>query len=339
MNQTVVGVFDSAEEARKAVSELQTAGFATESIDHATRSAQSVSGSGVGPGGADAYTNTSGTMVEGAADKIDRAAGEAVHTDSGTGKPLGGYDAQVNSSGTMVEGAADAVDRGTSAIGRFFKNLFTDDDYEANRYTDVASASHSVITVHADSDERAHQAAEIMDRCGAIDVNERGAQYGYDTLRTATTATTANRHVDMTNRTAAPGETMKVVEENLQVGKREVETGGVRLRSRIVSRPVEENLRLREEYVYVNRKPVDRPATEADFNTFKEGTVEIRETAEVPVVNKEARVVEEVSLGKDVTEREETIRDTVRKTEVDVEQIPGKGNVDRTGNPGSGTAL
>lgn len=339
MNQTVIGVFDSAEEARKAVSELQTAGFATESIDHATRSAQSVSGSGVGPGGADAYTNTSGTWVEGAADKVDRAAGEAAHTDSGTGKPLGGYDAQVNSSGTMVEGAADAVDRGTSAIGRFFKNLFTDDDYEANRYTDVASASNSVITVHADSDERAHQAADIMDRCGAIDVNERGAEYGYDAMRTSTTTTTGmtgQQNVAMENRTAAPGETLKVVEENLNVGKREVETGGVRLRSRVVSRPVEESLRLREEYVYVNRKPVDRPATEADFNTFKEGTVEMRETAEVPVVNKEARVVEEVSLGKDVTEREETIRDTVRKTEVDVEQIPGKENINRTG---SDTAL
>lgn len=326
--KTVVGIFDSAEEARKAVSKLQEAGFATESIDHATGVAGTMTGTAGMPGGTDAYTNTSGTMVEGAADKVDRAAGQAVHTDSGTGKPLGGYDAQVNSSGTMVEGAADAVDRGTSAVGRFFKNLFTDDDDRADRYTHVASASQSVITVHADTDDRAEKAADIMDDCGAINVDERASQYGYGTMNTA--ATTAN--TDMTARTAAPGETLKVVEENLNVGKREVETGGVRLRSRVVSRPVEENLRLREEYVYVNRKPVDRPATEADFNTFREGTVEMRETAEVPVVNKEARVVEEVSLGKDVTEREETIRDTVRKTEVDVEQIPGKVNINRTGN-------
>ena len=69
---------------------------------------------------------------------------------------------------------------------------------------------------------------------------------------------------------------------------------------------------------------MNRPATEADFAAFKEGTVEMIETAEVPVVAKEARVVEEVSLGKEATERSETIRDTVRKTEVDVEQLGTK---------------
>lgn len=309
MATTVVGVFDSADDARRAVSELQAAGFGTESIDHASRPAgyttgAYASGSNIAPGGADAYTNTSGTMVE---------------------------------------GAADAVDRGTSSIGRFFKNLFSDDTYEADRYTDVAAGSHSIVTVHADTEARAEQAADIMDRCGAINVDERGAQYGYDTTtRTRTDVNTAvSRYADYNtaNRTAAPGETLKVVEENLQVGKREVETGGARLRARVVSRPVEESLRLREEHVFVNRTPVDRPATEADFNTFKEGTIEMRETAEVPVVNKEARVVEEVSLGKEVTEREEVVRDTVRKTEVDVEQIPGSANVNRDNIAGTNRNL
>lgn len=114
---------------------------------------------------------------------------------------------------------------------------------------------------------------------------------------------------------------LKVVEEQLNVGKQEVRTGGVRLRSRIVERPVEENIRLRQERVTVTRTPVNRPATEADFNTFQEGTVEMTESAEVPVISKDARVVEEVSLDKEVTEQEQTIVDTVRHTEVDTEQI------------------
>jgi uncharacterized protein (TIGR02271 family) len=114
---------------------------------------------------------------------------------------------------------------------------------------------------------------------------------------------------------------IKVVEENLNVGKQEVRTGGVRLRSRIVERPVEENIRLRQERVTVNRTPVDRPATEADFNTFQQGTVEMTESAEIPVISKDARVVEEVSLNKEVTESEQTIIDTVRHTEVDQENI------------------
>lgn len=116
-------------------------------------------------------------------------------------------------------------------------------------------------------------------------------------------------------------DSIKVVEENLNVGKQEVQTGGVRLRSRIVERPVEENIRLRQERVTVTRTPVDRPATEADFNTFQQGTVEMTESAEVPVISKDARVVEEISLNKEVTESDQTIVDTLRHTEVDTENI------------------
>ncbi len=52
---------------------------------------------------------------------------------------------------------------------------------------------------------------------------------------------------------------------------------------------------------------------------FQEGEINVTEHAEVPVVNKEARVVEEVKINKEVGERQETVRENVRKTEVDVE--------------------
>jgi uncharacterized protein (TIGR02271 family) len=112
-----------------------------------------------------------------------------------------------------------------------------------------------------------------------------------------------------------------VIEEELQVGKREVQTGGMRLRSRIIERPVEESLRLREEHVRLERNPVNRPASESDLSTFREGEIEVRERAEVPVVNKQARVVEEINVRKDVEERDETVRETVRKTDVEVENL------------------
>lgn len=115
-----------------------------------------------------------------------------------------------------------------------------------------------------------------------------------------------------------------VVEENLEVGKRNVETGGARISSRIVERPAEERINLREEHVSVNRERVDRPADSADLENFKKQTIEEHETKEVPVVNKEARVVEEVSLDKDVENREEVIRENVRKTEVDVDRLKGE---------------
>ncbi|WP_462266739.1 DUF2382 domain-containing protein [Mucilaginibacter sp.] len=124
-------------------------------------------------------------------------------------------------------------------------------------------------------------------------------------------------------------DSIKIIEENLEVGKREVETGGARITSRLVERPVQETVNLKEEHVTVERTAVDRPASTSDFDTFKEGEIELTEHAEVPVVSKEARVVEEVSISKDVEEKEETIRDTVRSTEVEAEKFDDKDKSDR----------
>jgi uncharacterized protein (TIGR02271 family) len=199
-----------------------------------------------------------------------------------------------------------------SSIGGFFSSLFGgDDNDDARNYTAAAQRGSSVVTVHVDSAEQAHRAASILDTAGALDVD------GDTNTTTGPAATTGSAAA-----TGDAQQTAQVIEENLQVGKRVEQTGGVRLRSRIVERPVEASVRLREEHVTVQRTPVDRPATEADFQAFKEGQVEVTESAERAVVGKEARVVEEVSLGKEVTEREQVVHDTVRNTEVDVEQIP-----------------
>lgn len=126
-----------------------------------------------------------------------------------------------------------------------------------------------------------------------------------------------------TTREMREGETrVPIVEEQVQIGKREVERGGVRVRTEVEEKPVEEQVRLREEHVRVERRPVDRPATEADIRRAQQaGTIEVTERAEQPVVQKQARVVEEVVVGKEATQRTETVRDTVRKTDVEVEQV------------------
>jgi len=216
-------------------------------------------------------------------------------------------------------------------ISNFFKNLFSDEN-EAASHTSAARRG-TIVTVHAQTSEDASRAADILNEYGAVDVddyNRRGNDYTSTSnvmddstdysisARTTGTGLSSDRLTD-TDET----DKINVIKEDLQVGKREVETGGVRLRSRIVERPVEESIRLREEHVNIERNTVDRPATEADFAAFKEGTVEVTEYAERPVVSKTARVVEEVSLGKEVSEREETISDTVRHTEVETENITG----------------
>lgn len=142
--------------------------------------------------------------------------------------------------------------------------------------------------------------------------------------------------------TAAPAagvagndEAIKIVEERLRVGKREVARGAVRVRSYVVERPVEEQVRLHEEKVTIERRPVDRAAANIDPAAFQDRTIEMTTRSEEPVVSKEARVVEEVALHKDATDRVETVRDTVRRTEVNVEDTR---NTDTTTTPGAGKA-
>lgn len=125
--------------------------------------------------------------------------------------------------------------------------------------------------------------------------------------------------IDTASTTTTESGVIPVIEEDLLVGKREVERGGVRVFSRMVEEPVSTDVTLREEHAVVERRPVDRAVTDADLRSGQ--VIELTETAEEAVVGKVARVVEEVYVGKQATEHTETVRDTVRHTEVDVEPI------------------
>lgn len=292
MAQTVIGIFNSASEAQNAVDQLLSKGFTKDSVDISTgSSAGSSSGSSLG--------STSGSLM-GSTSGSSMGSTSGSSTDNFMGTTTG-------SSLSGSTGYSSGTNEGNeTGIGKFFRNLFGGDNDESDRYTRVAERS-TVVTVYAKSSTEAETAATLLDQYGAVDVDDQDKQY--------------NKSAGTYDSTDASGKTIQIIEENIQVGKREVETGGVRLRSRIVETPFTENVSLREEHVRVERTKVDRAATNADLTNFQEGTIELTERAEVPVVSKEARIVEEVSLGKDVEHREETISDTVRKTEVDVEQI------------------
>lgn len=118
---------------------------------------------------------------------------------------------------------------------------------------------------------------------------------------------------------------MPVVEEKLVVGKAKLATGGVRATSRVEEHPVEETVTLRDEHVSAEQRPADRELTAEEAEAaFEEKTVEVIGTTEEAKVSKEARVVGEVALGKAVSERKETVRDTVRKTNVEIEEVGAK---------------
>ena len=203
---------------------------------------------------------------------------------------------------------------------------------DARLYAEGVRAGDALEIAYVD-DDRATMAQDIMNRHGALDIHNAFTQRGSAqttgmagmaaTTAPSTTAATAAPAINTAGTVNAGGETViPVIEEELAVGKRQILRGGVRVFQRVGERQVEEQVTLHEEHVTVDRHPVDRAVTGAD-TAFKEGTIEVIETSEVPVVTKEARVVEEVVVGKTATDRTETVRDTVRRTDVDVEQIPG----------------
>ena len=127
---------------------------------------------------------------------------------------------------------------------------------------------------------------------------------------------------------------VEVVEERLNVGKRAVSRGKVRLHSYVVEKEVSEDVKLRDETVTVDRRVVDRPIAALGADALKERTIELEEIDEEAVVAKSARVVEEIGIRKDVTDRVDTVRDTVRSTKVDIEDTRTAGAT-ATGAAGS----
>ncbi len=247
------------------------------------------------------------------------------------------------------------------SIGDFFRSLFSSDQHgdDAGMYSEAVRRGSYLVTVDASDEIKAQRAADVMGQFSPVDLDQRSEQWrgagwagyqsdspiytteetqkeqaGYTSKTTittpaasGTTGTTTASTAGATGTTGTQGEAIPVVEEQLQVGKRAVLRGGVRIYRHVTETPVQESVQLREEHVSVSRTPVDQPASSADIDAFKEGSLEIRETAEEPVVGKTARVVEEVRVGKDVTERTETISDTVRRTDVEVEQLGAQAGV------------
>jgi uncharacterized protein (TIGR02271 family) len=128
-------------------------------------------------------------------------------------------------------------------------------------------------------------------------------------------------------------ETVKIVEERLDVTKRDVDQGRVRVRSYVREEPVSADVDLRSTRVFLERRPVDRAATDADI-AFQDRTIEAREHAEEAVIRKEARVVEEIGLRQEEEVRHETVSDSVRRTEVEIED-ERTGEVTRLGDTDS----
>lgn len=216
-------------------------------------------------------------------------------------------------------------DNSGGGIGGFFRRMFGgDSDNDSHLYSEAVNRGSTVVCVTTD-ETNADRAVDLMERHGAIDIDERSKSWSdYTGAGTGTASSLTSGDVSQGRQSYTDNSTSQsipVVQEELQIGKRTVQRGGIRVFNRVVERPVEESVTLREEHVRVERRATDRPATEADLRSGE--VIEVTEMAEEPVVGKRSRVVEEVVVGKESTERQETVRDTVRHTEVDIQNTAG----------------
>ena len=146
--------------------------------------------------------------------------------------------------------------------------------------------------------------------------------------RAAATRGIARGLADRRIATPAIGESLQLAEEQLVVGKKLVNHGTTRVRRFVVETPVEEQVTLHDEKVFIDLQPI-ADGRAVDGEAFTDQVIEMTETGEEAVVGKTARVREEVHLRKEALDRVETVRDTVRREDVAIENVPGAVPVER----------
>jgi uncharacterized protein (TIGR02271 family) len=300
-DNTLVAVFDNYNDAQRAVESLSSAGFTTPHVQLNPQDDSSSYAAGDSSGSAPGDPGPNRNLFN---EKIDRD--EKSHK---------------------------------GGISGFFSSLFGGSDDRENHdvYSESVRRGHYVLTVDAKSDNELDRAAEIINQFNPVDIDGRSSTWkqqgwtGYDAsaprftqdeiTQDRTSYASLKSPSNLQNEVRIP-----VAEEELKVGKREVQRGGVRVIKRIRETPVNESVQLRDEHIKVEHRPVsDTSAALAGTDAFKEQSFELRETAEEAVVSKSARVVEEVVVGKEVSQRTETIDDTLRHNEVDIEHLGASG--------------
>ena len=258
-------------------------------------------------------------------DTADHAAA-AVRDLKGAGIP----DANItqHAGGTTASLTAGAAGTEPRQDQGFWANLFgaePEHGHDTAVYDRSMQGGSTVVTVRG-SGAHLDQVLDILERHNPIDIDERAASYGV--AQTSTTDGMTGATAGMASSAATTGRvtgepgTIQLSEETLAVGKRAINRGTTRVRRYVVETPVEETVSLHDERVSIERRPVtDGRAVGSD--SFGDKTIEVTETAEEAVVSKTARVKEEIVVRKDAADRTETVRDTVRREDVEITKEPG----------------
>ena len=196
-----------------------------------------------------------------------------------------------------------------------------------------ADLSGSDLRLPYDTDKIKH--APKIDTDGHLSPEEEAELYRYygvgtgtQTANVDTTTTTGrtdrtNDHGTVGHDTSGPttDNAMTRSEEQLHVGTQRVESGVARLRKYVVSENVTQTVPVSHEEIRVEREPI----TDANVGNALDGPAISEEEHEVvlhaerPVVAKEAVPVERVRLDTQTVTEQETVNETVRKEQIELD--------------------
>lgn len=210
-------------------------------------------------------------------------------------------------------------------------------DHEATVYGRAVESGGVVVTVRT-SDNDVARVMGLLDTHNPVDVLQRAAAVG--AIPATLVAKAAAAGAGAVSTAAAPvtpaakavaaaaipsaSDVVRLAEERLNVGKKLVQEGSTRIRRFVTERPVEASVTLHEEHANVLRRAISDPNYIADID-WSDKTIEVTESAEQAVVNKSSRVVEEVVIRKEGSDHVETIKDKVRRQQVEVEHLDADG--------------
>jgi uncharacterized protein (TIGR02271 family) len=204
--------------------------------------------------------------------------------------------------------------------------------YEALVYGHAVENGGVVLTVRVPESNVA-QATGILNAHQAVDLRKRATQQGLisGTAQTSTAQTsTAQTNAAMpapppatmaAGRTLPDEEVIRLAEEQIDVGKRTIQDGTTRIRRFVTETPVEAQVTLHEEHARVIHRATTDPNFVRDVD-WADKTIEIPETAEEPVITKSVHIAEEVIIRKETIDTVKTVRDKVRRQQVEVEKVP-----------------
>src|ERR1700730_7441867 len=240
-------------------------------------------------------------------------------------------------------------------------------EYEAKRYEGKVKEGGILISVHSENNDETNRAKDIFKEADAHDTSSTGEAHsdvtaqdvsdtGDPTIREVSPRNDIPSSRDSTSgagkgsppRTAdqpyqaqhsvsetpaQPGESgdeivaeVPLSEEEVKVGKRTVGAGEVNLQKKVSTKQVNVPVELKREDVVIERVPAHETEP-AGKEPFKEERVEVPLSREEPVVEKETRVVGGVRVRKTEGTERETIQESVRREDVDIDEtgkISGK---------------